>query len=259
MEKKYLVGVLIFIIGLVVVWNLSSKSTELVYGINESYCDKIETLDMKHTCMAMLKRDFNICKGKPYFLDYCTHKVFQVTENFSESFCESFSRYYPRIECYLWLAKKKKDVSFCEKTDVRKPECYWELAKILENPELCNNIEADCEKNQCLAEVTGDSSYCEHVPDSGEKEACFAKISKQENACKINLPEYGEILYYPECMYKMAKLKNDISICWKIEGEKKWECLADLGATEEACDQAETQLWKDFCLVEILKNKLNNN
>ena len=257
MEKKYFIG-LILIISLIIIWNLNSKNTELVYNLNESYCNNIETPDMKITCMAMFKKDFNICKENFYFNDYCVDKVFQVTKNFSESLCESFSNYYPKMKCYVWLAKEKRDISFCKKAGIREFGCYWKMAILLKNPEICNYMGVDCEKYQCLAEVTGNASYCKKVPDSGEKENCIMRCLKQENACKINLPEYGEILYYPECMYDLAKRTNDISICWKIDGEIKWKCLADMGATEEVCDQADTQVWKDFCLVEILKNKLIN-
>ena len=79
MEKKYFIG-LILILSLIIIWNLNSKNTELVYNLNESYCNNIETPDMKITCMAMFKKDFNICKENFYFNDYCVDKVFQVTK-----------------------------------------------------------------------------------------------------------------------------------------------------------------------------------
>ncbi len=260
MKKKYLVGVIVLVISLFVVFNLSSnhKETEELYKeINESHCNEMKTAEMKKTCLAMFEKNLSICEGMPYFNEYCYDKVFILMENFSESLCEKLSKYYPKTTCYIRLAEIKKDESFCKKAGGRYQECSWKLAKLLKKPELCSAIEVDCEKNQCLAEVTGNASYCEKVPDVQEKKACYAKLLKNVSACGEYIPEYGEILYIPICLYDLAKTTNNISLCWNItRKETKWQCLAELSKDKRVCNESESQFWKDFCLVEILKNKL---
>jgi len=109
-----------------------------------------------------------------------------------------------------------------------------------------------------LAESTGNISYCEKVPDVSEKIKCFGVLGENISACEMYVREYGEIISSPRCKYELAKLKNDVSLCWNIKHkETKWKCIAELNATEKVCDKAETQFWRDYCLVEVLKTRLS--
>ncbi|MCK4429306.1 MAG: hypothetical protein KAU95_02940, partial [Candidatus Aenigmarchaeota archaeon] len=70
-------------------------------------------------------------------------------------------------------------------------------------------------------------------------------------------PEMGEILYMAACLHKIAKRRNDPSICKKItKKDEKWSCLVELSKDEEICNEAENRFWRDYCLVEVLKNEL---
>ncbi len=256
MKKKYLVGVIVSVIFLFIVFNLSSdhKETEELYKeINESYCNEMKTPEMKKTCIAIIGKNFSTCESCLNFREVCYKVVSQLAYNIS--FCDKApptAKYW----CYRNLAVNKKNVSICEKLEI-KDECYRDLAIQLHNTSLCKKMNADCEKNQCLAEVTGNASYCEKVPDVGEKELCFKKIANDIDACKVSVSEYGELEYEPYCMHIIAKQTNNISICWKIKsGKHKLKCLAELSKDKRVCNESESQFWKDFCLVEILKNKL---
>jgi hypothetical protein len=259
MESKYKIAAgMILIIAVLAIWTSCFKSAEKTYEINESYCNKIKTSEMRKTCLAMVEKNFSICEELLYFDRECYEKVFVLTKNISELLCKSFSDYEPKSACYVRLAEVKKNASFCENAGGSYQECSWKLAKLLKNPDLCNQIEAECEKYQCFADASGDISYCKKVTDAPEKMACYAKLQKNVSACGMYSSEYGEILYVPQCLYDLAKITKDISLCWNItKSDVRWICLADLGATEEVCNKAETQFWKDFCLVEVLINKLN--
>ena len=219
------------------------------------YCRKIQTPSMKKTCIAMIEKDFSICEKIPYFDKYCYDCVSALIQN--PSLCESLSG-YPKSACYHNIAKLKKDTSFCEKVswfDI----CYWDLARLTNDASLCRKMGAECEEYQCLAEVTGNSSYCEKVPDTSEREMCFKKLSdgKDISICEIYVPERGGVTYMSSCVYNIAKETGNISACLLITSDEfKWRCLAELAGSERICNRAENQFWKDFCLVEVLKNKL---
>lgn len=265
MKQKYLVsGIILIIIIAIPITILTltlnkNAPQERNKVFDENRCSKFKSPEMKETCKAMVNKNLSICNDLSYFNSYCYEKVTEVYGNLSESFCEGLSKYEPRTDCYIKLAKIEKDPSYCKKAIGKYQMCSWELAKILKKPEPCYAIEVDCEKYQCLAKATGNISYCEKVPDHLEKRACFAKLKENVSMCGHYVPEKGEVTYIPTCLHSLAKDLNKKSICWSIttSQEIKWKCLADLGDSSEICNKAKSRFWKDYCLIEFLSNKMS--
>ena len=255
MNQRLVIIGIVMILAFILVYFFSFYGTEEHLDQNQlGYCGKIITPAMKKTCIAMLEKNFSVCMNVPYFDKYCYDSVSILMQNPSE--CEGLAE-YPRSACYHNIAKLRKDQSLCEKVswfDL----CYWDIAELINDPSLCHKMEAGCEKKQCLAMVTGNISYCEEVPEPSEKELCLLKLSENKDVSKCEyVPEYGETTYISSCVYDIAKKTGDISVCSIITSDEfKWKCLAELVGSEIVCDKAETQFWKDFCLVEVLKNKL---
>jgi len=259
MIRKLILITILISVTICLLFFYVKRSQKEVEHIDVKICDEMEIPEMKLTCLAVFKHNPSICVKTGNFDKYCYDSVFTTMENISESVCEKFSEYYPRTTCYLRLAKVKKDPSFCEKTSGKYQMCCWELAKLLKNSTLCKEIEVECERNQCLAEVTGNISFCEKVPDLSEKKMCFAKLSKKLtiNVCKEYIPEHPSVLYVPDCIKYVAITTQNISLCDLIDNnEIKWSCLASLSKSMEICKKAEIPFWRDFCEIEFIKENI---
>lgn len=225
--------------------------------VDVKICNGIGTDDLKVICLAFFTNDPSRCKDAGSFDTYCYESTFGLMKNFSESLCESFSDYTPRTACYLKLAMIEKDFSLCEKSSGRYQQCSWEVAKLTKNSSLCDNLETQFEKLECLAEVTGDDSYCKQITSDLERGTCFIKLGKNADLkrCGEDVPiENPSFTYTQLCISNVALANKDISMCNLLENkEGKWRCLASLSKSIDICNNGESQFWEDFCKVEYIK------
>jgi len=258
--KKYVILFIGIVLVLVIFQFYSIKENEDVINGTEvtgsNICGNFSVPELKIICNAISAQDPFLCTQTGNFEDYCYESVFSTSKNLSEGLCNKFYQYYPRSVCYLNLAKLKRNPSYCEETGGMYQQCSWELAKVMKKPELCSNIEVDCEKYQCVAEVMENSSYCEMVPDIPERKLCYTKLLENATVdnCKEYVPEIPTVLYLPDCIRYLAERDNNITLCNFIENkELKWKCFATVSDTISICNSSADNFWKEFCEIEFIK------
>jgi hypothetical protein len=248
----------IVIVSIAVFYIFKNKFIEPIKEpANVKICDDIKTYDLRFICLAIFTSDPSKCKDTGDFDTYCYDTVFSVI-NVSESLCKSFSEYYPRTTCYFNLAKLEKDPSLCLESRGRYQKCSWELAKITKNSALCENIETETEKYECLAEVTRDDSFCKKISIDIERTVCFLTLGKNADIkkCGEDVPiENPSFSYTQICISNVARATKDISLCNEIEDKQtRWSCLSQLSKSIDICEKGENQFWIDFCKIEFIKN-----
>ncbi|MCX8195380.1 MAG: hypothetical protein N3G22_04730 [Candidatus Micrarchaeota archaeon] len=160
-----------------------------------------------------------------------------------------------------------KSESDCDnRTDSKygKRACLIDLAKIKEDPSICEKIVTDdpFDRAYCyivFAEWKKDVSHCVVINDSIYKDDCIgivAGATKDASLCsKINSPGIQE-----RCFTELAILNEDASICdyinisYAVRG--KDPCLtyvALLKNQESMCDQLHYSDWKNFCYKQLSK------
>lgn len=262
MNKKILIltVLVIVIISAIVFSTFRTHPVEIKEPVNIQICNGIVTNDLKTICLAIFNNQPSKCKEIGNFDTYCYDIVFDSMSNVTDSLCSSFSDYYPRTTCYFRLAKQEKNLSICEKSSGRYQQCSWELAKLTNNHTLCDNLETEFEKDECLAEVTGSDSYCKKISSELERGTCFIKLGKNVDVKKcgevapIENPSYA---YTQLCISNVALEAKDISLCNLLDNkEGKWRCIAQLSKSISVCDKGETKFWEDFCRIEFIRNSL---
>lgn len=240
---------------------LGSMKPETKESVGIKICDDIETYDLKLVCLAIFTGNPWKCKDAGNFDTYCYDAVFSSMKNTSEPLCKSFTDYYPRTTCYFNLAKIEKNPSLCEDSGGNYQRCSWDLAKILKDFKLCEKIEKVSERDECLAEVTGDQSFCKNITDDSERSICFITLGKNLDIKKCGemaSTENPSYAYAQQCIASVALATKDISLCYQIESkEAKWTCVAQLSKSIDVCEKGDSQFWVDFCKIEFIKNSLS--
>lgn len=149
-------------------------------------------------------------------------------------------------------AIENEDSSVCDDIYLQEARdvCYWEVAKAIKEPSLCEKISGEDEKNYCLAVINKDSSVCERISDQDRRNYCTAVITEDLSLCKrisggdrrnhciasikkdayyCQLMSDKNVGYY--CYRDVAIARNDSSLCGKIEVEyMRNRCYAEVGA-----------------------------
>lgn len=114
---------------------------------------------------------------------------------------------YAKENCYVSVAVRKKDLSFCEemirenkKTSCRAiiyaktgmddaceleeltHNCWWTFAIIKKDEKFCNNMEPGDEQDQCYSNIAwekNDNRICNKISRNNQKDACVFDISRK--------------------------------------------------------------------------------
>ena len=268
MNKRYVIIFVVFIIvvfSLILFYSFQKKEIKKIEKkIDISYiniCENISTSEMKLTCLAIFTSNPLICEKLGKFNSYCYETVFSVMKNVSENLCENLMENSSKNLCFHELAILKKDSAICNKTAGRYQWCCGDLAKITNNPKLCEEIDIDFERYECLADVTKNVSICEQIDFNKYKVACKIKLGKITDAKKCNdvvsksIPTYKEEVQ--ECVLKVALTIKDVSLCDLIDAkETRVRCLAQLSEDIQICEKIEGIFWEDLCKVEFIKSAI---
>lgn len=163
---------------------------------NYRLCDRIKLSTLKWSCkskIAISKQDLSKCYELQSSKDYCLEKIAEIKNNLT--ICRDISTQYWHDLCY------KK---FGIKTN---------------NPKLCFEIYNIEDIDECLKEIalsTKNESLCYEMYLPKNKIYCFVNISIAKMDEKVCKGIKNDILRYGICVTKVAKLKNDSSICKKI-------------------------------------------
>jgi len=124
---------------------------------------------------------------------------------------------------YFCLALLNHDVSFCDKisSNVLNARMIWCKAFILDQPELCEDIVDNNDKDWCYLDIgmnKVNKKACDMIMDIKRKNSCMAVVESNPDLCFDG--EDGSI---PICLENTAKAMNDITVCDKFE-ESSSEC-----------------------------------
>jgi len=142
------------------------------------------------------------------FLVIVTHSAVMMYDPASK--CETESDDSKRYVCYFYVAGKSNDLTICDKL----PECH---AKALE-PGFDNRCSI-CLKDMCITRIAfnrEDASICDELPST--------PVDCTFGSGYI----FGGSMHYPsrdECIYVVANKTQDTSLCHRISGQLKDECL----------------------------------
>ena len=156
-----------------------------------------------------------------------------------------------RNSCYLPAIISRGEASDCAKfgTDYpSKSKCYYELALISKDVNLCANTSNSYLCYSEIARLKNDEIPCYWNIDETEKQKCLGIVRLDASLCNA---DYG-------CLSKIAKIKGNISICDQIKNmENKEYCIVGVKPNENTCPGLESNSMKDLCYF-ILANSTDN-
>ena len=117
---------------------------------------------------------------------------------------------------YFCLALLNQDVSFCDKisSNVSNMRMIWCKAFILDQPEFCEDIVDNNDKDWCYLDIgmnKANKKACDMTMDIKRKNSCMAVVESNPDLCFDG--EDGSI---PICLENTAKAMNDITVCDKL-------------------------------------------
>ena len=100
-------------------------------------------------------------------------------------FCKEAISIYAKWQCYIDLAKEKKDETYCEKIEdnLYRSDCYKDLAVIKEEEALCDKIPfhlLKISRPSCYANVAlkkNDETICDKLSNSEENGSCYERFA----------------------------------------------------------------------------------
>ena len=129
-------------------------------------CDKIENKSLKLLCyndLAIAKKDDSLCQEK---------------ESLAKTACIVAIKKDEKL-CLWWNSDQKKicnaiikqDENICDWLDI----CYWELAKLKNDVNICDKIKNNTTKTMCIlwiAVVKNDDKICDKIKKESHKKEC---------------------------------------------------------------------------------------
>lgn len=159
-------------------------------------CSSIVSGTVRDSCVAELA----IRKGDPTVCDlvssdqtkgFCQFQLANTTVDIAQ--CASVTTEYWQDNCHMNFALKLHTEEGCAKVQnlPQRLQCFKELAILTNNPEWCEVLE-ETEEGRCIYTI--------------------AKNTKNENICSL----LKTLLRQEACLSKLAKLKNDPTLCERI-------------------------------------------
>ncbi len=228
-----------------------------------------------------------ICKKLPLLksLSYGNRYYCLAIVNHNAEFCRGMDEENEENIC---LAIVKKDSSHCKKIkDVSaKHVCYYQLAAISKNINFCDDIDYDeNERLQCYFNFVSNlywfdkseeikTEYCNKFPaGESDKSTCLAFKERNASLCKNNVNcltffeqeapfcENKRIIL-KDCVRDRAMTSKDVSICEKLSGKKRDDCIGDFCTHIELdvaiCDKITSIKEKQSRYIELAINLANN-
>ncbi len=175
---------------------------------NSSQCDKIENQNFKESCI-----------------------VNQVKENGDSALCDTFQNPQNKAYCQVsaLIHNDINDSHTCNAINDTywKNNCHAQMAVKYTVPAQCGFIDFEDQRRRCYQEIayaTNDPELCRWTVDLHYQ--CVSKIAvalKDETICEKIFT--NDAYYKARCYLKLAKIKDDVSICAKADYPKvREEC-----------------------------------
>ena len=157
-----------------------------------SVCQKIESDDQKELCFALTKNNSLECEGLSSILKEGCYLMYALLDN-DISLCEK------SLDSGFCSANILKDDSKCEFSD-DKDTCFSFVALSKEDSSICLKVENEIMQNICLATINEDIKYCKNIEDKD--------------------------FFEDMCLFSLAMVKNDVSICSEMKLEQQNNCIS---------------------------------
>ncbi len=188
----------------------------------------------------------------------------------------------------ICLAVASEDSSYCEKIQDPSPKhvCYYQLAVISENINICDEIDYDQnERLQCYFTFVSNlywwdksdditTEYCNKFPaGQPDRNTCLAFKERDVSLCNNNincLTFFKQDMSFCEgkgsalkdCVRDRAMTDKDVSICETLTGEKRDDCIGDfcthIKLDTSICDKISGDMERQSRYVEVAINIANN-
>jgi hypothetical protein len=136
-------------------------------------------------------------------------------------------------------------------------ECYWHVARLNQDADLCEKITENYYKDKCLRDVvttTQDSSTCEKITDDIEKEDCYVWSAIENNDASI-CENIDIILQRNKCYIHISQHTGDASICENVDDsslrEKCYFWVAEQEGDVGSCEGIDDADLQAMCYIEI--------
>lgn len=205
-------------------FDVNFYSNEAVKEQNSTICEKLSSSVKISRCLykyALFKKDLSLCGNieTSYYKNECYESFIDYSED--GFICDYFSQYNKAL-CLLNFARHQRNPAFCDRIEgdtITQNQCYKEIAETVQNPDICNNIQDESDRNYCSAVTRSDSSLCANL-SAYDKDICYNSIAyntKNPNLCDQISQQYNK----ENCYILLAKTMPDLSLCEKINLDNK--------------------------------------
>ena len=141
-------------------------------------------------------------------------KSYLAKEKKDISFCKS----YFTVPCYSIVALATKNIRYCEKESPWQNDlCFRKFAIIESNASHCEKIKETHLRDPCfgfLAMQQRNIDFCNSIEDSGWKDGCIKSIGSGEG---IICENFADETSKDECYNLLAEINQDAASCGKIK------------------------------------------
>lgn len=222
--KYILIAILIFIIlAGILAWQYlmvpRNSIPTLIPGANSSSTST--STQNKHIALSVCEKIKDITKK-----DACNGIV-----NGNIEACEALP-VWQKLDCYVSLGRRINNNSICDRlnTEGLRYEC---LARLTKDYEACRKATLADYCYYDVAIIKGDSIGCKNITDGSIRNKCYALLERTPGYCQ----KISEAVTKDDCYIQVAMLANDFSICQNVESDR-WKdmCVAMVNGDIENLD-----------------------
>lgn len=130
-----------------------------------------------------------------------------------------------------------------------------------ESPNRCNSLWDPSQKDNCLLMVatqTNNISKCDEINNSYTAEQCYSSLMTYANSSNASSCERMSDIRRDDCFMQMAELKNDSSLCMRINfSYERDNCISKIAVASDRpglCELISLNVSKNMCKNEIFED-----
>jgi len=172
--------------------------------------------------------------------------------------CAEISREYERGECFSRIAPEFDDVEVCLRSEnggYALPTCLTELAKKRKDPSLCNRIPTDFVSETYLNEQYARmraECFASVAQVGGVASGSVIDLDSQIDTC-MRIENNGAKV---ECVSNIAHQRSDASVCQKLDNDvHKARCITAFitevpASAASTCETIQNDVLEGYCLLQ---------
>jgi hypothetical protein len=158
--------------------------------------------------------------------------------------------------CEVYTGCIMPDENCEEITIVSRDECYWHVARLNNDANLCEEITDSYYKDKCLEEaVTQDPNTCGKITDNTKQADCYVNLAVSTGDADLCKEIVYEIEHRDKCYVNVAEHTGDSRICGEIADpdlqEKCYFWVAEQAGNVDVCEEMTDVDLQVMCYVEV--------